>query len=394
MENQVAVFPEVSLTAKGLRWQRTGHPWVYRDDVQARDPAPSGQIVRVKGPDGRPLGQAFYHAGSKIALRWLTDDSDRPIDRSFWAERLSAAVEYRKRVVTNSTAFRLVHSEADGLPGLIVDRYGPVLVLQVQSLGMDRILTQIAELLKEMIQPEAIVARNDAQVRTLEGLPLEKKMIHGSPPGRVEIQEGQRRYLVDVWEGQKTGAYLDQRENRLWAGGYAKGRVLDVFAYQGGFSIQVADRAEQVLAIEDSEAAVQKFKENLELNQITNVQVERDNAFDRLRRLERDGERFDLVILDPPAFAKARQEVLDAARGYREINIRALRILKPGGILISCSCSYQMSEEAFVSMLRQASRDSKRAVRWLESRTQARDHPILLTHPESKYLKCIILEAA
>jgi 23S rRNA (cytosine1962-C5)-methyltransferase len=384
----------ITLTAKGLRWHQTGHPWTYQSDLGSSDPAFSGEIVRVNAPNGRPLGKAFYNPKSKIALRWLTDDPDQPIDRDFWQERLSRALELRQRVVEESTAYRLVSSEADGLPGLIVDRYGPVLVLQSLSLGIDRILPLLVELLVERLQPEGIVARNDASVRTLEGLPVEKKVLLGKPPGRIEVKEGDRRYLVDVWEGQKTGAYLDQRENRLRARIYARGRVLDGFAYQGGFTLQVAAQAEQVLAIEDSEAAVRMLKENLTLNQITHVQVERANSFDRLKALDRTKEKFDLVILDPPAFAKAKKELADAWRGYREINLRALRILKAGGTLISCSCSYQVTDEIFLEVLRQASIDARRKVRLLEIRTQSMDHPVVLTHPESKYLKCLVLEVA
>jgi len=385
---------EVTLTPKGQRWYRSGHPWVYRDDLKSALPSLSGQIVRVKSSNGQLLGQAFYNAASKIALRRLTDDPGEPIDRAFWERRLLCALELRKRLVSDSSAYRLISSEADGFPGLIVDRYDSVLVLQSLSLGIDRILPLIVELLSERLQPQAFVARNDSSVRTLEGLPLEKRLLAGSRPDRTEVREGDRRYLVDVWEGHKTGAYLDQRENRLLSRRFSKGRVLDAFAYQGAFSLQVAAQADEVLAIEDSESVLMGFKENLNLNRITNVQVERDNAFDRLRALDRAGEKFDLVILDPPAFARNKNEVPDAHRGYREINLRALKLLKPGGILISCSCSYNVSDEIFLAILQEASRDAKRPVHLLEIRTQSKDHPILLTHPESKYLKCLILEAA
>ncbi len=391
---------EVTLTPKGLRWRRQGHPWIYRDDLKEADPSLSGQIVRVKASSTQPLGQAFFHGSSKIALRWLTDDLDAAIDRTFWAARLQAAIDYRKRLFheaalfRETSAFRLIYSEADGFPGLIVDRYGEFLVLQTNSLGMDRVVPLMTDLLIERIQPKAILARNDSQVRVLEGLPLEKKLLYGDRPDRVEVQESDRRYLVDVWEGQKTGAYLDQRENRLWARNHARGRVLDAFAYQGAFSLQVAPQAEEVLAIEDSQAAVSVFKENLALNQFSNVRVERDNAFDRLRALEKEGQRFDLIVLDPPAFARARQDLIGAWRGYREINLRALKLLNRDGVLISCSCSYNLSEEDFLSILREAAWGLKRTVRFVESRTQSRDHPILLTHPESKYLKVMVVEAA
>ena len=383
---------QVTLTSKGERWHRSGHPWVYRDDVSSRDSVPSGEIVRVKAANGRLLGQAFYNSTSKIALRWLTDNAEEAIDRKFWAGRFQAALEYRRRVVQETTAYRLISSEADGFPGLIVDRYGTVVVLQSLSLGIEQILPLLIELLTEFLQPTAIVARNDSSIRTLEGLPQEKKLLTGTSPGRIEVLEADRCYLVDVWEGHKTGAYLDQRENRLWARRYARGKVLDAFAYQGGFSLHLAPLVEEVLAIEDTELSVALLKENIALNGISNVRVERDNVFDRLRALEAAGERFDLVILDPPAFARNKREVPDAYRGYREINLRALRVLKSAGTLITCSCSYNISDEIFTEVLREAGRDSRRMGRVLEIRTQSRDHPIVLTHPESKYLKCIVLE--
>jgi len=384
----------ITITPKGERWHKTGHPWVYQDDLVSGDAALSGQVVQVKAPNGRLLGQAFYNGGSKIALRWLTDDLQQKVDRAFWIARLKAALDYRQRVVRNSSAYRLIFSEADAIPGLIVDRYDSVLVLQSLSLGVERILPTIVEGLKELVQPMAILAFNDSSVRTLEGLPKERRVLFGKQPERLVVQEGDRRYYVDVAKGQKTGLYLDQRENRLRARDFARGRVLDGFAYQGAFSIQVADKAEEVLAIEDSEWAVQMIKENLELNQIGNVRAERGNAFDRLRTLEQEKQKFDLVILDPPAFAKNKQEVEGAWRGYREINLRAMQVLKPGGTLITCSCSYSITDEIFLEILREASSGARRAVRLIETRTQSLDHPILLTHPESKYLKCLLLEVA
>ena len=383
------------LTPKGERWRKSRHPWVYRDDlVDAIDPALSGQAVQVKSPQGQLLGQALYNSASKIALRWLTDDPEEAIDRSFWESRLQAALEYRRRVVKESTAYRLISSEADGFPGLVVDHYGSVVVLQSLSLGMERILPLLVEILTEILHPQAIIARNDSPVRSLEGLAQEKRLLAGNSPGLVEITEGDRRYLVDVWEGHKTGAYLDQRENRLWARRHARGRVLDAFSYQGGFTLHLAPLAEQLLALEDSESSVGILKRNLELNGIQNVQVERANVFDRLRVLEREGEKFDLIVLDPPAFARSRKEIEGAWRGYRELNLRALKILKPYGTLITCSCSYNMTDEIFMEILREASRDSQRKVRLIEIRTQSRDHPVVLTHPESKYLKCFALEVA
>lgn len=383
---------EVILTAKGARWAASGHPWVYRDDLRDQDASLSGEAVRVKAMNGRPLGYAFYNSKSKIGLRWLTDDPECVLDRRFWRERLKKAIDYRKRVVSDSNAHRLIFSEADGFPGLIVDRYGDVLVVQSLSLGIDRMLPMMVELLAELCAPTAIAARNDAQVRTLEGLPLEKRPLLGDPPARVEVMEGDCCYGVDIWEGHKTGIYLDQRENRLWVKKFARGRVLDAFAYQGAFSLQVAAHADQVLSIEDSERAIGLFEENIKRNNVSNIQLERANAFDRLKALEKSKEIFDLVILDPPAFARNKSELSGACRGYREINLRAIRILKPGGVLLSCSCSYQMSQELFLSVLQEAAGDAGRKLRLIECRTQGADHPILITHPESKYLKCVALE--
>lgn len=384
---------DVTLTTKGERWHRSRHPWTYRDDLKSADPAWAGQVVRVHGPAGRPLGQAFYNPGSKIALRWLTDDPQEAIDRGFWAGRLERALELRRRVVPASGAYRVIHSEADGFPGLVVDRYGPVVVLQSLSLGIEQVLPILTDLLWEALQPAALVARNDSPVRALEGLTPEKKVLRGHLPDRLEIVEGKCRMRIDVLEGHKTGGYLDQRENRLWIRGIARGKVLDAFAYQGGFALQAAAAGAEVLALEDSAAAVERLKENAALNGLANIRAERANVFDRLRELEKAGERFDGVILDPPAFARNRTQIQDAWRGYRDINLRALRILAPGGVLVSCSCSHLVTDEIFAEILAEASSDSKREVLFLENRTQARDHPILMTHPESKYLKCVALEA-
>lgn len=384
---------EVTLTPKGERWHRSRHPWTYLDDLKSADTARAGQVVRVAGPDGHPLGQAFYNPSSKLALRWLTENPDEPIDRNFWAGRLQRALDLRQRVVQDSDACRLIHSEADGFPGLVVDRYGPVVVLQSLSLGIEQILPILVDLLWETLKPVALVARNDSPVRSLEGLAQEKKVIRGDLPERLEITEGNCRMRIDVLEGHKTGAYLDQRENRLWIRRYARGKVLDAFAYQGAFALQAAGGAAEVLALEDSAAAIERLKENVALNGVTNIRAERANVFDRLREIEKGMERFDLVILDPPAFAKNRSQLRDAWRGYRDINLRALRLLAPGGVLVTCSCSHLVTDEIFTEILREASRDSKKEVFFLESRTQALDHPILMTHPESKYLKCVAVEA-
>jgi len=381
----------VQLTPKGDRWRRSGHPWVYRDDCEKASVSLAGQAVQVVGPGGEALGQALYNPVSKIAIRWLTSDPDEKLDGQFWAGRLEQAIQLRTEWIGEDTAYRLVHSEADGLPGLIVDRYGPVLVIQSLSLGIESVLPMLISFLQEKLKPEAVVARNDSHIRKLEGLTAEKKVLSGTLPEELEVQEGQKRLRVHPLEGHKTGLYLDQRLNHVWARSHAKGRALDAFAYQGGFTLQVADQCDEVLAIEDSAAAVGRMEQNLKLNGISNVKTEKGNVFNRLRALEKEKTTFDLVILDPPAFAKNRKEVPNAWRGYREINLRALRLLNSSGRLITCSCSYLIQDEMFISILREAARDSGRKVRLLEIRTQAPDHPVLLTHPESKYLKCAVL---
>ncbi len=384
-------MPDVRVTVKGLRWWRRGHPWIYRDDLVKAPREGAGDIVRVLGPAGEFLGQYFYNPGSKIALR-LVCTEERPVDRTWWMTRLQAAIAYRARVVQESTAYRVLSSEADGFPGLIVDRYGDVLVLQCTALGMAQQLPIIVDLLKELLQPMAIVARHDMAVRALEGLPQETALLHGERPGPVEIREGEARFLVDVWTGQKTGWYLDQRENRLAAARYARGRVLDAFAYQGGFTCHVARQAEQVIALDSSVAALAALTENATRNGLTNVTTLQANAFDALKEMDRREERFDLIILDPPAFAKSRQDLAGARRGYKDLNLRALKMLTPGGHLITCSCSYNLDEATFLEILREAAADARRTARVVEVRTQAQDHPILLALPESHYLKCVVLE--
>lgn len=383
---------EIRVTPKGARWWRTGHPWLYRDDLVNAGSNGAGDIVRVIGPGGEFLGQYFYNPASKIALR-LVSREPALVDRGVWETRLRAALAYRDRVVRDSTAYRLISSEADGFPGLIVDRYADVLVLQSLCLGIERQLPILVDLLKDVLHPSAIVARHEVAVRALEGLPQETTMLFGEPPGPVEIQEGDCRFRVDVMTGQKTGWYLDQRENRQAAAREARGRVLDVFAYQGGFTCHAARRAESVIAVESSAAAIAALQAHAALNQLTNVTAVDANAFDYLKAADQRGERFDLIMLDPPAFAKSRKDLAGARRGYKDLNLRAFKCLNPGGRLVTCSCSYNLSEEQFLEILRDAAADAQRTARLVEIRTQAPDHPILLSLPESKYLKCVVLEA-
>ncbi len=366
----------------------SGHPWIFASDVVDRGDAAPGDAVRVLDPKSKFLGVAHYSSTSQITLRLL---STRPeiIDRSFFRERLAAALAHRERVVQNSDAYRLVFSEGDLLPGLIVDRYGPYLALQTLNQGMDRARDVIVDCLQELLAPAGILARNDASVRKLEGLPLEVVTLAGEIPERVQIRMNGLQLEADLLHGQKTGVYLDQRENYLAAGRWARGRVLDCFTSSGGFALHAAAQAESVEAVDSSAGALATAEANAKANGIGNVHFRQADVFDFLSGLER---RYSMVVLDPPAFAKSRRAVEDAARGYKDINFRALRLLDSGGVLVTCSCSHHMSEGAFYDVIARAALDAGKTLRVLERRTQASDHPILLTVPETMYLKCLVLE--
>jgi len=387
----MAELPQVYLTAKGWRWQRSGHPWVYRDDLAAAPELSPGDLAAVRDPAGRFLGQAFYSATSRIALRFVTH-GEEAVDRAFWAARLERARQYRRRVVADTDAFRLIYGEADGFPGLVVDSYAGHLALQSLHPGMERRLPELVELLAQELSPASVTLRHDAEVRRLEGLPLEVKTVFGELPPRVEVKEGPAGLWVDLREGQKTGLFLDQRENRRAAAAYARGEVLDAFAYQGAFAMHLAPRAARVTLVESSAAALALARENAQLNGLHNLELVKENAFSFLKGAVDKGRGFDLVVLDPPAFARSRGERAGALKGYREINRRAFQLLNPGGVLITCSCSYNLGEAEFLGVVRQAAADARRQARVMERRGAARDHPGLLSLPESLYLKCLILE--
>jgi 23S rRNA (cytosine1962-C5)-methyltransferase len=381
--------PTIAIGPRGEERIRRGHPWIYRGDVIEVDAEP-GDTVTVFGPRRRRLGQALYSDRSQIALRMLTR-LDAEAGPDLWRARIAAAMRFRESLRIDATAMRLVHGEADLLPSLIVDRYGDWLVLQALSQGVDRLLPTIVEILVEMLRPAGILARNDPRVRQLEGLEQKVEVLHGTVPERIDITEGGIRYDVDPWHGQKTGLFLDQRENRAAAAGYARGRVLDAFSYNGGFALTLAASSAEVVALDVSADAVARITRNAEANGITNVTAREANVFDELRHFERSGERFDTIVLDPPAFAKNKASVPNAIAGYKDINLRALRILQPGGTLITCSCSYNVDEELFFDILRGAAADAHAAVSVLEKRMQGRDHPVLMGAPETYYLKCAIL---
>jgi 23S rRNA (cytosine1962-C5)-methyltransferase len=381
------------ISAKGLQRVRDGHLWIYRSDVTGRPKVESGAVVRVTDHRGRFVAWAHYGAESEITLRLLSKE-ETEIDRGFWQARLIAAAEWRRRVVDDTDAYRLVHAEGDFLPGLVVDRYGDCFVLQTLTRGMDALKPMWVELRANQFGTRMIVERNDAKVRQLEGLPMVNSLLYsnnGSSAAEFSVSENGIKFWVDLLEGQKTGAFLDQRENRAAAMNYATGRGLDCFSFHGSFALHLASDCDEVTAIDVSDAAIERARRNAGLNGITNIEFIAGNVFDKLREYDDTAERFDTIVLDPPAFAKNRGAVAGALRGYKEINLRALRILNPGGVLITCSCSYHVGEELFLEMLMEAARDAGRQVQIIEKRTQGRDHPILLTVPETYYLKCIVL---
>jgi 23S rRNA (cytosine1962-C5)-methyltransferase len=380
--------PTVTISPRGEDRLRSGHPWIYRADVSAVR-AEGGDRVLVRGPRGRTLGHAFYSDRSQIALRILTH-GDEPADDALVRRRIEEAIAFRQTLAIDATAWRLVHGEADLLPSLIVDRYDDCLVVQTLSQGADRLLSFVVSVLQDTLRPRGILARNDPRVRLLEGLEQKVEVLAGEVPEVVPVTESGIRCDVDVRRGQKTGLFLDQRENRTAAALYAHGRLLDCFTYTGGFALALAHRCREVVAIDISEDAVQHVKANAARNGVT-IDARAGNVFDELRGLDRLGERFDTIVLDPPAFAKNKAAVANARAGYKEINLRALKLLSPGGILVTCSCSYNVNEAMFAEVVYEAAVDAQVNVTVVEKRMQARDHPVLLGVPETYYLKCFIL---
>ncbi len=379
----------VTISARGELRIRSGHPWIYRSDV-IDVAASAGDIVKVLGPRQRTLGSALFSDQSQIPIRMLTR-GDVIADEALIAKRLRAAIAYRESLHLDASAYRLVHGEGDLLPSLIVDRYGDYVVVQALSQGTDRLLPMVTQQLIELVRPAGILARNDPKVRALEGLAQTVEVLHGSIPDAVIVHEGAVEYAVDLHRGQKTGLFLDQRENRDAAARYARGRLLDCFSYNGGFALRLARQCEQAEAIDISADAVQRTRDNAARNGLPELQVREANVFDELRRLERSGAHYDTIVLDPPAFAKNKASIPNALAGYKEINLRAMRLLSPGGYLVTCSCSYNVTEEMFAEMLHQASIDSHTPVTLVEKRMQGRDHPVLVGVPETYYLKCFIL---
>lgn len=384
-------MPVVRVNRKGADRIDSGHPWVFTSDVISRGHAAAGDVVRVIDPKGHSLGTAHYSSTSQITLRLLSRKVE-PVDGGFLRNGLSAALHYRNRFVQGSNAYRLVHAEGDLLPGLIVDRYGDWLVLQLLDQGMDRMKEELVGALTELLNPQGIVARNDVSIRAKENLPQETAILSGTVPDRVEIVMNGLKLYADLLKGQKTGVFLDQRENYLAVRRYGRGRALDCFTATGSFALHLASVCETVEAVDSSASALAALEVNAAANAIQNVVVRQTNVLEYLPAQVSAHRTFDIVVIDPPAFTKSRSALEGAARGYKEINLRALRLLESGGILVSCSCSHHMSEAHLLEVIAAAALDCGKTIRVLERRTQSQDHPILLTVPETHYLKCLIFE--
>ncbi|MFX4261734.1 class I SAM-dependent rRNA methyltransferase [Pelotomaculum propionicicum] len=373
-----------------------GHPWVYSTEVEdITGHFEPGDIVEVIDPKGKFLGRGYINPASQILVRILTRDRTEEINRAFFANRIRAALDYRRRVVSGTDSYRLIFGEADFLPALIVDKFGDYLSLQTLALGIDKYKGEITAILDDLLRPAGIYERNDVAVRELEGLPLQTGFLKGPFNPLIEINENGMVFLVDLAGGQKTGYFLDQRENRMALRGIAEGaRVLDCFCHTGTFSIYAASYgAREVNGIDIAAPALALAEKNASKNDFGGVCSFREgNAFDELRALERNKEKYDLIVLDPPAFTKSRRALEGAARGYKEINLRAMKLLPPGGFLVTCTCSYHMGESRFLEVITDAAQDAGRQLRLVELRRQSRDHPMLLASAETHYLKCVFFQ--
>ena len=383
---------KVKLSRRGVERWTNAHPWIYQSDVEAPKVLMGGEVVQVIDHRNFFLGQAFFSRESKISLRWLTWE-DRPIDEAFFKQRIEAADQLRRDAYPGETTYRVVHGEADGIPGLVVDRFGDYLSVQFLIPGTEQRKEVIADLLVAHFKCKGIVNRSDVNVRTLEGLALEKGIMRGDVPPSVTYNEGSIELRADLLNGQKTGAFLDQRENHVVAGNYSSGEALDCFAYHGGFALQLARKAKRVTAVEISEPACGQIVVAAKLNDLSNIDVVSANAFDFLRDMVDEGKKYDTIVLDPPSFAKNKNAIEAAIRGYKEINLRAMQLLNPGGYLITASCTYHVPEAEFEAMLDSAAADAKRRIQIVEKRGAGKDHPVLLGLRETRYLKCFVLRA-
>ena len=386
----MATDPTAVVSRRGQERIERGQPWIYKSDVAQLSPdLRGGGVVKVVDGRGWFLARAFYSDQSQISLRVLSRQ-EVEVDRGFFKSRLESALALRKLLFPETSAYRLVHGEADGIPGLVVDRYGSHLTVQLLTQSAEANRELFVELLQELLAPACIVERSDVKVRAHEGLPPVKGVLRGTPRAPLTYREGEVEIGLDLLEGQKTGGFLDQRENHLAAGRYARGRCLDCFSYVGGFALQMARAGGEVTAVEISEPACAQIRANAEHNALK-LNVVAANAFDLLRDQLDAGERYDTIVLDPPAFAKSKDAIDAAIRGYKEINLRAMQLLNPGGVLITASCSYHVDEAAFEALLADAAADARREVQILERRGAGRDHPVLLGLRETRYLKCHVL---
>ena len=380
------------ITTKGLRRWESGHPWIYRSDVAERPETEPG-VVLVRDNRNRPLGWALWSPRSEISLRFIEANTDIEIDSAWWRRKIQSAMSRRVGLETVTNAYRVVHGEADGCPSLIVDRYDRWVVVQLMSAGLEAFRSEIVDAVVDVTRADGILARNDSALRGKEGLPRETVPLHGEVPHEIEVDEYDVRYIAAPYTGQKTGAFLDQRENRHLAGNVAKGVALDCFSYHGSFAMHLARNADEVIALDSSEQALARARANAKLNGMENIDFVEANAFDFLREKEEADAQFDTIVLDPPAFAKTRNSVPAALRGYKDINMRAMRLLAPGGMLFTASCSFHLSKALFLEVLEAAAADSGRRIALREIRGQPVDHPEILTIPETGYIKGALLQA-
>jgi 23S rRNA (cytosine1962-C5)-methyltransferase len=380
------------VSTRGARRWDAGHPWIYKSDVVERPAAEPG-AVRVTDQRGKPLGVALWSPHSEISLRLVDRNADAELDETWWRTRIARTVARRGGLDADANAYRLIHGEGDGLPSLVADRYDRWVVVQLMSAGLERYRTEIVSAIRDAVEPDGILARNDVPLRTKEGLGTEVELLHGTVPDEIEVHEHGIRYLAAPWRGQKTGAFLDQRENRALVGRIARGTALDCFSYHGSFALHLARRASAVTALDASAHALTRAEENFRRNGFENGTFVEANAFEYLKARERERRRFDTIVLDPPAFAKTRSSLPAAFRGYKEINLRAMRLLSPGGLLFTASCSYHLTKPLFLEMLEHAAADSGRRMVLRELRGQPVDHPEVLTIPETGYIKGALLEA-
>lgn len=383
---------KIKINEKGKKRILKHHPWVFKSDLMD-EKIGLAEIVEIIGPKNEPIAQGFYSPHSQISLRIIANCSAK-IDERFWEERILSADQFRKTLHIPSNAYRMIYGESDGIPSFILDRYDNAFSFQILSAGLETIRETILKIIRKNFHPDLIVERNDVTVRNFEKLPLSSQIIEGSKNSKIIIEEDPLKFEVDLLEGQKTGAFLDQRSNRILAGKMAENRkkALDVFSYQGWFACHIAKKAENVIAIEQSEISCQQIKINAELNALKNISISSSNAFDYLREADQSKKKFDLINLDPPAFAKSKSHLFQALKGYKEINLRAMKLLEKDGILITSSCSHHISDEQFLEIITEAAHDAKRQVQIIRIGHQAPDHPILVGFPESNYLKSLFLK--